>query len=193
MYATLDAYYPLLLFLAFGRYSFIPEVYNAPALFPHDSLDAAQIDHLAEMVIATFHNVALSDVLPAHSANRVYPTILQIALPAIMRDEVLAAYKFFMFDCTSSNHGWSFCLGTVPNGFCSIKVLRHTMHWKLLSTLKVLKKKKKKQKDEWNKSPYASDDEDPALQPRSMFNNLKCLQAALTSAMKSGLTDQLIE
>uniref|UniRef100_A0A915KTE5 Uncharacterized protein n=1 Tax=Romanomermis culicivorax TaxID=13658 RepID=A0A915KTE5_ROMCU len=67
------------------------------------------------------------------------------------------------------------------------------MHWKLLSTLKVPKKKKKKQKDEWNKSPYVSDDEDPALQPRLMFNNLKCLQAALTSAMKSGLTDQLME
>uniref|UniRef100_A0A915KJ00 Uncharacterized protein n=1 Tax=Romanomermis culicivorax TaxID=13658 RepID=A0A915KJ00_ROMCU len=32
-YAALDAYYPLLLFLAFSHYSFIPEVYNA--LFPH--------------------------------------------------------------------------------------------------------------------------------------------------------------
>uniref|UniRef100_A0A915J399 Uncharacterized protein n=1 Tax=Romanomermis culicivorax TaxID=13658 RepID=A0A915J399_ROMCU len=36
-------------------------VYNAPALFPHDSLDAAEIDHLAESVIAAFHNVTLSD------------------------------------------------------------------------------------------------------------------------------------
>uniref|UniRef100_A0A915IWR1 Uncharacterized protein n=1 Tax=Romanomermis culicivorax TaxID=13658 RepID=A0A915IWR1_ROMCU len=50
-YAALKAYYPLLLFLAFGRYGFIPEVYNAPALFPHDSLDAAKIDHLAETII----------------------------------------------------------------------------------------------------------------------------------------------
>uniref|UniRef100_A0A915JXB7 Uncharacterized protein n=1 Tax=Romanomermis culicivorax TaxID=13658 RepID=A0A915JXB7_ROMCU len=31
-YRALDAYYPLLLFLAFGRYGFIPEVYNAPPI-----------------------------------------------------------------------------------------------------------------------------------------------------------------
>uniref|UniRef100_A0A915K6F4 Uncharacterized protein n=1 Tax=Romanomermis culicivorax TaxID=13658 RepID=A0A915K6F4_ROMCU len=86
MYAALDAYYPLLLFLAFGCYGFVPQVYNAPALFPHDSLDTAEIDHLTEMLIATFHNVALSEVLPVDSADRVYPTISQIALPAIMGD-----------------------------------------------------------------------------------------------------------
>uniref|UniRef100_A0A915HYR1 Uncharacterized protein n=1 Tax=Romanomermis culicivorax TaxID=13658 RepID=A0A915HYR1_ROMCU len=98
--------------VVFG-YGFIPEVYNAPVLFPHDSLDAAEIDYLAETVIAAFHNVALSDVLPPDYANRVYPTISQMALPAIMRDGVLSAYKLFMFNCTVSDHGWSFCLGTV--------------------------------------------------------------------------------
>uniref|UniRef100_A0A915J6Z3 Uncharacterized protein n=1 Tax=Romanomermis culicivorax TaxID=13658 RepID=A0A915J6Z3_ROMCU len=103
-YSTLDAYNRLLLFLAFGHYGFIPKAYNAPGLFPHDSLDAAKIDHLTETIMATFHNVPLSEVLTANSANRVYPTISQIALPPIMRDEVLSAYKFFMFDCTSSDH-----------------------------------------------------------------------------------------
>uniref|UniRef100_A0A915KL00 Uncharacterized protein n=1 Tax=Romanomermis culicivorax TaxID=13658 RepID=A0A915KL00_ROMCU len=83
-YAALDAYYPLLLFLAFGLYGVVPEVYNAPGLVCQDSLDAAKIDHLAEMLIATFHNVPLSEVLPADSADRVYPTISQIALPVIM-------------------------------------------------------------------------------------------------------------
>uniref|UniRef100_A0A915J865 Uncharacterized protein n=1 Tax=Romanomermis culicivorax TaxID=13658 RepID=A0A915J865_ROMCU len=131
-YTALDAHYPLLLFLAFGHYSFVPEVYNAPALFPHDSLDATEIDHLTETIIPTFHNVALSEVLPANSADRVYPTISQIALP----------YKFFMFHCTSSDHGWSFCLGTVPNSFRSIKVLTRTTHAKLLTAPKVPKKKK---------------------------------------------------
>uniref|UniRef100_A0A915HZL6 Uncharacterized protein n=1 Tax=Romanomermis culicivorax TaxID=13658 RepID=A0A915HZL6_ROMCU len=63
-YAALDAYYPLLLFLAFGHYGFIPEVYNAPALFPHDSLDAAKIRLLAKIIVAAFHNVTLTDVLP---------------------------------------------------------------------------------------------------------------------------------
>uniref|UniRef100_A0A915IHM2 Uncharacterized protein n=1 Tax=Romanomermis culicivorax TaxID=13658 RepID=A0A915IHM2_ROMCU len=86
-YPAPDAYYPLLLFLAFGRYDFIPEVYNAPALFRHDSLDAAEIDHLAETIIAAFRNVALSDVLPPDYADRVYPTLSQVALKAIMRDE----------------------------------------------------------------------------------------------------------
>uniref|UniRef100_A0A915HK58 Uncharacterized protein n=1 Tax=Romanomermis culicivorax TaxID=13658 RepID=A0A915HK58_ROMCU len=137
-YVALDAYYLLLLFLAFGRFGFILEVYNAPALFPHDSLDTPEIDHLAETIIAAFHNVPLSDVLPPDSTDRVYPTVSQVALPAIMRDE----------DCTSSDHGRSFCLGTVPNGFRSIKVLTRTTHPKLLTAPKVPKKKKKKQKDE---------------------------------------------
>uniref|UniRef100_A0A915JJU3 Uncharacterized protein n=1 Tax=Romanomermis culicivorax TaxID=13658 RepID=A0A915JJU3_ROMCU len=108
-YAALDAYYLLLLFLAFDCYGFIPEVYNALALFPHDSLDPTKIDHLAETLIAAFHNVALTDVLPANSADKIYPTISQITLTAIMGEEVLSAYKFFMFDCTHSDHGWSFC------------------------------------------------------------------------------------
>uniref|UniRef100_A0A915L1J2 Uncharacterized protein n=1 Tax=Romanomermis culicivorax TaxID=13658 RepID=A0A915L1J2_ROMCU len=192
-YAALDTYYPLLLFLAFGRYGFIPEVYNALAWFPHDSLDATKIDHLAETIIAAFHNVTLSDVLPPDSADRVYPTISQIALPEIMRDEVLSAYKFFMYDCTSSDHCQSFCLGMVTNGFGSVKVLTRTTHPKLLTNPKVPKKKKKKQKDEWNKSPDVSDDEDLALHPRSVFQDPKCLQAAITSAMKSNLTDRIIE
>uniref|UniRef100_A0A915J1H1 Uncharacterized protein n=1 Tax=Romanomermis culicivorax TaxID=13658 RepID=A0A915J1H1_ROMCU len=83
-YAALDAYYPLLLFLAFGCNGFIPKVYNAPALFPHESLDATKIDHLTETIIAAFHNVPLSDVLPPYSTDPIYPTISQIALPAIM-------------------------------------------------------------------------------------------------------------
>uniref|UniRef100_A0A915L2L9 Uncharacterized protein n=1 Tax=Romanomermis culicivorax TaxID=13658 RepID=A0A915L2L9_ROMCU len=176
-----------------AHYGFLPDIYNTPALFPHDSLDAAEIDHLAETLIVAFHNVSLSDVLPADSIDRVYPTISRITLPTIMRDEVLSAYKFYMFDCTSSNHGWSFCLGMVPNGFRSIKVLTRMTHLKLLSARKVPKKKKKKQKDEWNKLPDVSDDEDPALQHRSLFDDPKCLQAAVTSAMKSRLMDCLIE
>uniref|UniRef100_A0A915KA94 Uncharacterized protein n=1 Tax=Romanomermis culicivorax TaxID=13658 RepID=A0A915KA94_ROMCU len=72
-----------------------------------------------------------------------------------------------MYDCTSSDHGGSFCLGTVPNGFGSVKVLTHMTNPKLLTAPKVPKKKKKKQKDEWNKSPDVSDEEDPALQPQS--------------------------
>uniref|UniRef100_A0A915I0J8 Uncharacterized protein n=1 Tax=Romanomermis culicivorax TaxID=13658 RepID=A0A915I0J8_ROMCU len=191
-YAALDAYYSLLLFWAFSPYGFIPEVYNPPALFPHDSLDAAEINHLAEMSIAAFH-VALTDVLPADSAQKVYPAISQVTLPAIMQDEVLSAYKFFMFDCTSSDQGRSFCSGTVPNSFRNIKILRRTTHPKLLTAPKLPKKKKKKQKDEWNKSPDVSDDKDPSLQPKSLFEDPKCLQAAVTSAMKSRLTDRLIK
>uniref|UniRef100_A0A915I587 Uncharacterized protein n=1 Tax=Romanomermis culicivorax TaxID=13658 RepID=A0A915I587_ROMCU len=98
-----------------------------------------------------------------------------------------------MYDCTWANHGQSFCLGTVPNGFPNIKVLTRTTHPKLLTAPKVPEKKKKKQKDEWNKSLDVSDDEDPALQPGSVFNDPKHLQAAITSAMKSNLTDRIIE
>uniref|UniRef100_A0A915I1P0 Uncharacterized protein n=1 Tax=Romanomermis culicivorax TaxID=13658 RepID=A0A915I1P0_ROMCU len=63
----------------------------------------------------------------------------------------------------------------------------------LFTTPKVLKKKKEKQKEGWNKSPDISDHEDLALQPRSLFDDPKHLQAAVTSAMKSGLMDCLIE
>uniref|UniRef100_A0A915JRH3 Uncharacterized protein n=1 Tax=Romanomermis culicivorax TaxID=13658 RepID=A0A915JRH3_ROMCU len=98
-----------------------------------------------------------------------------------------------MLDCTSSDHSRSFCLGTVPNGFPSPKVLMLTMHLKLLTAPKVPKKKKKKQKDEWNKSPDVSDDEDPAVHPQSLFDDWKRLQAAVTSAMKSRLMDGLIK
>uniref|UniRef100_A0A915IQG9 Uncharacterized protein n=1 Tax=Romanomermis culicivorax TaxID=13658 RepID=A0A915IQG9_ROMCU len=95
-YAVLDAFYPILLFLAFGCYSFVPEVYHTPMLFPHDSLDAAEMDNLAEMLITAFHNLSLMEGLPADAADRVYPTLSQVTLPAIMRDEVLSAYQFFM-------------------------------------------------------------------------------------------------
>uniref|UniRef100_A0A915JYJ4 Uncharacterized protein n=1 Tax=Romanomermis culicivorax TaxID=13658 RepID=A0A915JYJ4_ROMCU len=141
------------------------EVYNAPALFPHNSLDTAEIDHLAEMLIAAFHNVALIEVLPAEAIDEIYPTISQIALPAIMRDEVLSAYQIFLFDCVSSDHGQSFCLGTQPNSFRDVKTLMRITHPKVLTAPKVHKKKKKKQKDECNKLPEVSGDEDPSLQP----------------------------
>uniref|UniRef100_A0A915JGT4 Uncharacterized protein n=1 Tax=Romanomermis culicivorax TaxID=13658 RepID=A0A915JGT4_ROMCU len=53
--------------------------------------------------------------------------------------------------------------------------------------------KKKKQKNEWHKSPEVSNHEDPSLQPKSLYNDPKCLQAAVTSAMKSRLTHRLIK
>uniref|UniRef100_A0A915HIE3 Uncharacterized protein n=1 Tax=Romanomermis culicivorax TaxID=13658 RepID=A0A915HIE3_ROMCU len=85
-------------------WGFIPEVCNAPTLFPQDSLDAAEIDHLAKTLIATFHSVMLMEVLPTEAINKIYLTISQIALPEIMQDELLSAYQIFMFDCASSNH-----------------------------------------------------------------------------------------
>uniref|UniRef100_A0A915IPM0 Uncharacterized protein n=1 Tax=Romanomermis culicivorax TaxID=13658 RepID=A0A915IPM0_ROMCU len=80
-----------------------------------------------------------------------------------------------------------------PNGFREVKTLTRTTPPKVLTAPKVLKKKKKKHKDEWNKSPEVSEDEDPSLQPKSLFNDPKRLQAAVTLAMKSGLTHRLIE
>uniref|UniRef100_A0A915K6I4 Uncharacterized protein n=1 Tax=Romanomermis culicivorax TaxID=13658 RepID=A0A915K6I4_ROMCU len=68
----------------------------------------------------------------------------------------------------------------VPNHFRDVKVLMQITHPKLLTAPKVPKKKKKKQKDEWNKLPDVSYDEDLALQPRSVFDDPKRLQAAVT-------------
>uniref|UniRef100_A0A915KLY7 Uncharacterized protein n=1 Tax=Romanomermis culicivorax TaxID=13658 RepID=A0A915KLY7_ROMCU len=52
---------------------------------------------------------------------------------------------------------------------------------------------KKKQKDEWNKSPDVSDDKDPLLQPKKLYDNPKRLQAVLALAMKSSVMHRLIE
>uniref|UniRef100_A0A915ILP1 Uncharacterized protein n=1 Tax=Romanomermis culicivorax TaxID=13658 RepID=A0A915ILP1_ROMCU len=43
------------------------------------------------------------------------------------------------------------------------------------------------QKDEYNKSPEVSNEEDLSLQPKKVYDIPKCLQAAIASAMKSGL------
>uniref|UniRef100_A0A915K3J7 Uncharacterized protein n=1 Tax=Romanomermis culicivorax TaxID=13658 RepID=A0A915K3J7_ROMCU len=152
-YGAPDVFYLILIFLAFGHYGFIPKIYNTPALYPPDSLEAAEIDRLAEILITTFHNAPLSAVLPANLITKVYWTLWQVALPAIMPDEVLSAYQFFMYDSTSSDQGQSFCLGTQPNDFQDVKTLMCTTQPKLLAVLSVPKKKKKTQKDEWNKSP----------------------------------------
>uniref|UniRef100_A0A915JKE2 Uncharacterized protein n=1 Tax=Romanomermis culicivorax TaxID=13658 RepID=A0A915JKE2_ROMCU len=64
-------------------------------------------------------------------------------------------------------------------------MLTLTIHPKLLIVPKTLKKKK--QKDECNKSPDVFHDEGPSLQPKKVCEDLKCLQAAMASAMKSGL------
>uniref|UniRef100_A0A915KDQ6 Uncharacterized protein n=1 Tax=Romanomermis culicivorax TaxID=13658 RepID=A0A915KDQ6_ROMCU len=98
-----------------------------------------------------------------------------------------------MFDCISLDHGRSFCLGTQPNGFGHIKTLTGTMHPKLLTAPKVPKKKKRKQKDKWKKSLEVSDDEDWSLQPRSMFDDPKRLQAVVTSAMKRELMHGILK
>uniref|UniRef100_A0A915K4X2 Uncharacterized protein n=1 Tax=Romanomermis culicivorax TaxID=13658 RepID=A0A915K4X2_ROMCU len=51
----------------------------------------------------------------------------------------------------------------------------------------------KETNDEWNKLPDISDDEDRALQPQSIFDDAKCLQAAIISTMKSNLTNRIIQ
>uniref|UniRef100_A0A915JTM3 Uncharacterized protein n=1 Tax=Romanomermis culicivorax TaxID=13658 RepID=A0A915JTM3_ROMCU len=163
-YPGLDAFYPILLFLAFGRYGFIPEIYTTASLYPCDWLEAAEINWLAEMLIATFHNIPLTEIVPADSNAALFPMLSPVTSPAIMQDEVLS--KFFMYDCTSSDHGRIFCLGTQVNGFHDIKTLMRTTHPKLLTMRKVPEKKKDKPKDEWKQSPLVSDDEDWHYCPR---------------------------
>uniref|UniRef100_A0A915HNQ6 Uncharacterized protein n=1 Tax=Romanomermis culicivorax TaxID=13658 RepID=A0A915HNQ6_ROMCU len=74
-----------------------------------------------------------------------------------------------------------------------MKTLTWTTHPKLLTAPKIPKKKKKKQKEEWNKSPDISDDEDLSLQPKKLNDDAQCLQAVFASAMKSALTHWFID
>uniref|UniRef100_A0A915KQR2 Uncharacterized protein n=1 Tax=Romanomermis culicivorax TaxID=13658 RepID=A0A915KQR2_ROMCU len=50
-------------------------------IYPHDLLEAAEIDRMAQMLITMFHNIPLADVLPANWNAVIYP------MPAIMQDE----------------------------------------------------------------------------------------------------------
>uniref|UniRef100_A0A915IXZ1 Uncharacterized protein n=1 Tax=Romanomermis culicivorax TaxID=13658 RepID=A0A915IXZ1_ROMCU len=68
---------------------------------------------------------------------------------------------------------------TKVNGFPDIKTLTRTMHPKLLTVPKKPKNKKKKQKDEWNKSPEVSDDDDPSLLPKKVHDDPERLQAVI--------------
>uniref|UniRef100_A0A915J6Q0 Uncharacterized protein n=1 Tax=Romanomermis culicivorax TaxID=13658 RepID=A0A915J6Q0_ROMCU len=54
---------------------------KSTSLYLHDSLEAAVIDRLGEMLIAAFHNVLLTDVMPADSTDKEYPMISQIPSP----------------------------------------------------------------------------------------------------------------
>uniref|UniRef100_A0A915JW03 Uncharacterized protein n=1 Tax=Romanomermis culicivorax TaxID=13658 RepID=A0A915JW03_ROMCU len=130
-YTALEAYYPLLFFLAFRCYGFVPEAYNALPLFPHDSLDPTKIDHLAKRNSAQWFS----------------------------QPQTIGVYN-----TPQASH----CIETA-------------------------KKKRKEQKDEWNKFGEVSDDEDPLLQPKSLFNDPKRPQAAVTWAIKGGPTDRLIK
>uniref|UniRef100_A0A915JP22 Uncharacterized protein n=1 Tax=Romanomermis culicivorax TaxID=13658 RepID=A0A915JP22_ROMCU len=47
------------------------------------------------------------------------------------------------------------------------------------------KKKKKSQHDQWNTSPAISDDGDPTLLPKKLWDDPKQLQAAITTAMQT--------
>uniref|UniRef100_A0A915IYD6 Uncharacterized protein n=1 Tax=Romanomermis culicivorax TaxID=13658 RepID=A0A915IYD6_ROMCU len=87
-----------------------------------------------------------------------------------------------MYDCTSSNHGPSFCLGTQVNNFGNTQMLTPTTHPKLLTIPKTPKKKKKKQKNEWNQSTTVL-----SLLQKKVYDDPKRLQAAIPSDMKRGL------
>uniref|UniRef100_A0A915IND0 Uncharacterized protein n=1 Tax=Romanomermis culicivorax TaxID=13658 RepID=A0A915IND0_ROMCU len=128
---------------------------------------------------------SLAEVVPADLNAVIYPTLSQIVLPAIMQDKVLLAYYFLMYDCTLTDLGWSVCLGTQLNGFRDIKTLMRTIPLKLLTVLKMPKKKKKKQCNEWNQSSEISDEEDPSLLRKKIYDDPKCLQSAIALAMKS--------
>uniref|UniRef100_A0A915JM91 Uncharacterized protein n=1 Tax=Romanomermis culicivorax TaxID=13658 RepID=A0A915JM91_ROMCU len=92
-----------------------------------------------------------------------------------------------MYDCTLSDHGRSSCLGNQPNSFQDVETLTRSTHPKLLTASKAPKKEKKKQKEEWNKLPEVYDDEEP----KKVYNDPKCLQTAIASAMKSSLMHRL--
>uniref|UniRef100_A0A915IHL1 Uncharacterized protein n=1 Tax=Romanomermis culicivorax TaxID=13658 RepID=A0A915IHL1_ROMCU len=86
-------------------------------------------------------------------------------------------------DCISSDHSQYFCLGTRPNGFPG----HRKTHLHDSSKTFDHPENTKKQKDEWDKLPDISDNEDPSLKPRKVYKDPKRLQAAVPWAMKSSL------
>uniref|UniRef100_A0A915KIF4 Integrase zinc-binding domain-containing protein n=1 Tax=Romanomermis culicivorax TaxID=13658 RepID=A0A915KIF4_ROMCU len=72
---------------------FIPDIYNAPSLYLHDSLEAAEINPLAETIIALYHNVPLTRDVPVDSNATApiyaYPLWTTASAHALTADELL--------------------------------------------------------------------------------------------------------
>uniref|UniRef100_A0A915JZD4 Uncharacterized protein n=1 Tax=Romanomermis culicivorax TaxID=13658 RepID=A0A915JZD4_ROMCU len=127
---------------------------------------------------ADMKNFQFTVPMPADSTASSYPPYVQLMFPnstmfvfetfATTLEDWTALFSLVdgehtiivSFDGADHWAGIYALLGTVPNGFHSVKVLKGTTHPKLLTAPKVpkKKKKKKKQKDKWNKSLDVTDD-----------------------------------